>query len=94
MKIAEVFPDLKPELLEDGEVVGLESCFVLHFQQSDATVYNSGMTLDHWLDGHPEVWLLTEDEARRLGIDDYNSYCERIRAKNPALMGANEAAKP
>jgi len=93
MKLAEFFPDLNPELLEDGEVVGLESCYVLHFQQSDSTVYNAGMTLDHWLDGHPEVWLLTEAEAKRLGIDDFDAYCERIREKNPALMG-NEAVKP
>lgn len=33
------------------------------------------------------VMLMTEEEAERGGIDDYDAYCERIQARNPSLMG-------
>lgn len=94
MKLENAFPNIDPASLGDCDVVGLDGDHVVHFQASDATVYNAGLTLQDWLDGHSEAWCMTEEEAKRVGVTDYSAYCERLRELNPDLLGETANIKP
>ena len=80
MKLEEFNPALDAGQIADCDVVGVADGMVIHFNISDETVYNSGLTLDDWLNGHAEAWEMTEEEAARVGITDYESYLEHYRA--------------
>lgn len=94
MELVSFDASLDPETLEDGEVIGVGGNYVVHFDRQNGTVYNSGLTLQDWLDGHAESWCMTEDEARRVGVEDYDAYVERIRELNPVLVAGNAHPAP
>lgn len=95
MKLSEFDPSLDPSELEDCEVVGVSQGTVIHFNAEEGSVYNSGLTREDWLNGHAEAWCMTESEARRVGVEDYDAYVERITELNPRLVGREpEGLKP
>lgn len=71
-------PNIDINSLGDCDVVGLDGGMVVHFNAIEGTIYNSGLTLQDWLDGHSDAWCMTEEEAGRVGIVDYNAYKERL----------------
>jgi hypothetical protein len=78
MKLAEFNPNIDVDSIGDCDVVGLDHDLVVHFNADDGTIYNTGLTLQDWLDGHSEAWLMLEEEAKRVGIVDYAAYETRV----------------
>lgn len=87
MKLEEFNPTIDTNSISDGDVVGLDGDLVVHFNADDGTIYNAGLTLQDWLDGHDEAWLMLEEEAERVGIVDFAAYQERVALLNPRLCG-------
>ena len=88
MLLKDFAPHLNPDTLADCDVVGVGDNMVLHFNADEGTVYHSGLTLQDWLDGDAEAWAMTEEEAARVGIEDYDGYIARLKEMNPSLVGA------
>lgn len=88
MHLPQLNSKLNPAVTADGDIVGLSSDgMVLHFDADNGTVYQTGLNLQDWLDGHSEAWAMTEEEATRVGIVDYDAYYARLRERNPSLFG-------
>ena len=87
MLLKDFAPHLDHDEPGDGDVVGVLDGLVVHFDAGAGNVYNSGLTLKDWLDGHAEAWAMTEAEAARVGIEDYSAYIDRLKEMNPALLG-------
>jgi hypothetical protein len=87
MKLEEFNLKIDINSIGDCEVVGVLDNLVVHFNADDETIYNTGLTLQNWLDGHEEAWLMLEVEAKRVGIVDYAAYRQRIEELNPILCG-------
>lgn len=87
MRLSDLNPNLDPSLLADGDVVGLVdlviengfiadlvkgATFVAHYD-GEGGVYTCQVTLDEFIETG-EGWEMTEDEAFRVGIKDYDAY--------------------
>ena len=91
MLLKDFAPHLVHARLGDCDVVGVLDGLVVHFDARAGTIYNSGLTLQDWLDGHVEAWAMTAAEAERVGITDYSAYIERLNEMNPSLLGGAPA---
>lgn len=80
-------PSLDVSTLEDCEVIGVDGDLVVHYNAEEGGTYNAGVTVQQWLDGHSEAWLMTEAEAARIGVTDYAAYVTRVADRNPGLAG-------
>lgn len=91
MKIEEFDSELDITTIRNCDVVGLDGELVVHFNADDGTVYNAGLSLQDWLDGHDDAWVMTEEEAARVGVVDYAGYKDRLQQLNPSLFGQANA---
>ena len=89
MKLSEFDPSLDPAAIGDADVVGVRDGRVLHFNAQSGEVYDAGLTIDDWLDGHPESWIMLPEEAARAGIVDCEAYAARVAELNPVLAGSS-----
>jgi hypothetical protein len=70
--------------LDEHEVVGLlDGGHVVQWYEG---YYTGEWRLQDWLDGKENTHVMSEVEAGRVGVEDYQGYVDRLREMNRSLF--------